>query len=427
MRRVYPGAFMFDAAAGALRFLLPLALAERGLGPAGIGIVVAVFALVSLVSRGVAAGVFRYRRAQRLILIAGVFSSLAFLLLPLADGVAMYSVLMALDGFGWAIVTTSLLAIVITHTPAQLPSTSAMGYWVGLQGAALAVGAFAAGIAGQVAGVWPAMVLFAIVPAAAGLLISMRLPPPGTVLLEEHEAREAANVTSDSATELQAALADELVPDFGSSSLSARGLERVRGVMAAARDLPASVWSASVVAAYLNVMNGILQSFFPLLGVASGLSLAQVGTLSATRTAVSSVARFGAGWFFARVDARRVHMPLVTMSALSVVLLPLTAASFVLTLPLMAFSGISRGLLRVTTGAAAMDALAGRRAAPAAAVMTAGLDVGKIVGPLIGGLVAAVFGLEAMFFIVPLAFLVAAVAVSAFSRRQHQTPSGSAT
>jgi predicted MFS family arabinose efflux permease len=84
----------------------------------------------------------------------------------------------------------------------------------------------------------------------------------------------------------------------------------------------------------------------------------------------------------------------------------------------MAFSGISRGLLRVTTGAAAMDALAGRRAGPAAAIMTAGLDVGKIVGPLLGGFAATLVGLEAMFVIVPLAFLVAALIAALAGRRQ---------
>lgn len=424
MRRIYAGTFLFEGAAGALRFLLPLVLADRGVGPAGIGTVVAVFALVSLVSRGAAAGLYRYRRAQRLILVAGIASTIAFLAMPLAGGVPAYAALMAVDGFGWAIVTTSLLAIVITHTPPELPSTSAMSWYVGIQGAALATGAFVAGIVAQIAGVWPALVVFAFLPVIAAVLIAMRLPPPGTVMVREHADRAAEPID---AGELEEALEDEPMRDYVSPSLSARGMERVRGVMRAARGLPPAVWSAAVVAAYLNVMNGIIQSFFPLLGVASGLSLAQVGTLSGIRTAISSVARFGAGWFFERVDKRRMHLPLLTASALSVALLPLTAASFILTLPLMAFSGISRGLLRVTTGAAAMDALAGRRAAPAAAIMTAGLDVGKIVGPLLGGLVAAVFGLEAMFFVVPLVFLAIAVAgygVAALQRRGRQEGEG---
>jgi predicted MFS family arabinose efflux permease len=67
-----------------------------------------------------------------------------------------------------------------------------------------------------------------------------------------------------------------------------------------------------------------------------------------------------------------------------------------------------------------MDALKGQRAGPAAAVMTAGLDVGKIVGPLLGGLVAAAFGLEMMFVIIPLGFLAAAIVVSIAARQQRR-------
>jgi len=34
-----------------------------------------------------------------------------------------------------------------------------------------------------------------------------------------------------------------------------------------------------------------------------------------------------------------------------------------------------------------------------------GVDLGKMIGPLVGGFVAAAFGLDAMFRVVPLAFL----------------------
>jgi hypothetical protein len=73
----------------------------------------------------------------------------------------------------------------------------------------------------------------------------------------------------------------------------------------------------------------------------------------------------------------------------------------------------------VTTSADAMDALSGRRAGPAAALMTSGLDAGKIVGPLLGGVVAAAIGLEAMFVVVPVAFLVVALIGYALGRMQR--------
>ncbi|MFO1541162.1 MAG: MFS transporter, partial [Chloroflexota bacterium] len=181
--------------------------------------------------------------------------------------------------------------------------------------------------------------------------------------------------------------------------------------------LPAVVWAAALVAAYLNVMNGILQSFFPLLGLSLGMTLAQVGMLSSVRVGVSSLARFAAGPIFSRVDARRLHLPLLTLSAVTVVSLPWLATSWLLALPALALNGICRGLLRVTSGAAAMDALRGERTGAAAAVMTAGLDVGKMIGPLAGGLVASVAGLPATFVVVPLAFLALAIALDLAGRR----------
>ena len=120
--------------------------------------------------------------------------------------------------------------------------------------------------------------------------------------------------------------------------------------------------------------------------------------------AVGRHARFGAGWLFARVAANRLHIPLLTTSAVTLALLP-SAGAYLVHLPLFALNGISRGLLRVTTSATAMEQTRGDQAGMAAAVMTAGLDVGKMIGPLIGGFVAAAAGVETMFRIVPLVFL----------------------
>jgi MFS family permease len=92
------------------------------------------------------------------------------------------------------------------------------------------------------------------------------------------------------------------------------------------------------------------------------------------------------------------------MSAATLALLP-SAGTYFLHLPLLALNGISRGLLRVTTSATAMEETPGHQAGVAAAVMTAGLDVGKMLGPLIGGIVATLVGLETMFRVVPFAFL----------------------
>ena len=84
------------------------------------------------------------------------------------------------------------------------------------------------------------------------------------------------------------------------------------------------------------------------------------------RSAVSSVARFGAGWLFARVPAHWLHVPLLMVSAVTLVAILRRSALYLAQFPLFMRTG-SRGLLRVTTSAAAMDALAGQQAGLAAA------------------------------------------------------------
>lgn len=385
---VYIATMLFELAEGGLRFLLPIQLDSRGVSVEGIGLVVAVFSFTSLISRGFVGGVFRYDRARRLIVAAGIASSLAFLLLPFGDSVLVYAALMAADGFGWGVATTVLLAVVMTVTPSTMSSAVAMGWYVGFQGIALALATTVAGLLAQALGTQSAMVALATIPALAAILISLRLPHHDVAL------EPASGPTVD---------------DGQDEDLSAPGrFGWIRGGVAAAnrvvRGLPAAVWAAAIVAVYLNVMNGLLQSFFPLVGIAAGMTLAQVGTLSTIRVGVSSVARFGAGAIFAVIKPKYLHWPLLTASAFTLMILPWTVASYLLTIPFLALNGVSRGLLRVTTGAAAMDALRGQQAGAAAAVMTAGLDVGKMIGPLLGGIVAGAFGLEVMFVVVPLAF-----------------------
>lgn len=387
---VYLATMLFELAEGALRFLVPINLDARGLGPAAIGAVIFAFSLTSLLSRGVAGALYRPERARRLIVLAGLASTVAYLVTPFVTDVGAFALLMAIDGFGWGVATTCLLATLLVATPTAIPPAVAMGWYIGFQGIAFAVATTVGGLLGQAVGVPLAMLTLATLPVVAASLIAIRLPPP------IRTAEEPAPMTLDDGGE---AIAATRVPGIRGAAI---------GAILRLGALPAAVWAAALVAVYLNVMNGLLQSFFPLLGLAAGLTIAQIGTLSSVRSAVSAAARFGAGWIFARVPAERSHVPLLAVSAGTLALLP-TAAGYLAYLPLFALNGLSRGLLRVTTGAGAMAATPGHQAGSAAAVMTAGLDVGKMLGPLLGGITATVIGLHTMFRVIPLTFLAVSV------------------
>lgn len=394
---LYLAAGLFELAEGALRFLVPINLDARGLTPAQIGFVIFAFSLTSLLSRGVAGALFRPERARAMIVLAGLASTVAYLLTPFVSDVAAFTLLMAFDGFGWGIATTCLLTMVMLCTPSSISPATAMGWYIGFQGIAFALATTVGGVLGQAIGVTGAMLALATLPVAAAVLISLRLPP-------------VVRSTDDPTRPPQEAGAP--VERQSGRAAAIRASVRQVGL------LPFAVWSAALVAVYLNVMNGLLSSFFPLLGLAIGLSIAQIGTLSSIRSGISSIGRFGAGWLFARVGPTRLHAPLLIASAATLALLP-AAGSYLAVLPLVAANGLSRGLLRVTTSATAMEATPGHQAGMAAAVMTAGLDVGKMVGPLIGGLVAATIGLEAMFRTVPFAFLGAYWLIYVLARRRR--------
>ena len=219
------------------------------------------------------------------------------------------------------------------------------------------------------------MILLATIPVVAAILISLRLPHRDVSLRRDGGRRGRRPGRGP-----QRARPVRVDPGW-----------RVGGERASSRGLPAAVWAAAIVAVYLNVMNGLLQSFFPLLGIAAGPDARPGGhCCPSIRVGVSSRGAVRCGHRSSgSSDPSYLHWPLLTMSACDRDGAALDRGlDTSLTVPFLALNGISRGLLRVTTGAAAMDALRGQQAGAAAAVMTAGLDVGKMIGPLLGGLVA---------------------------------------
>ena len=417
---IYLATMLFELAEGALRFLVPLNLNARGLGPASIGFVVFAFSATSLIARGVTAGLFRPERARWLIIGAGLASTIAYLITPFVTDIAAFTVLMAIDGFGWGMATTCLLAMVMLCTPESISPGVAMGWYIGFQGIAFAIATTIGGVLAQSLGIQTAMLILATVPVLAASLISWRLPP---VIREVAAPLDHASAGAEAAA--AGAEAEAETPTTGTFPGQRRLTDGLRTMISRVGVLPVAVWAAALVAVYLNVMNGLLQSFFPLLGLALGLSIAQIGTLSSVRSGISAVARFGAGWLFARVPPHRLHLPLLTMSATTLALLP-SVGSYVVHLPLFALNGISRGLLRVTTSASAMEETPGYLAGTAAAVMTSGLDVGKMMGPLIGGVVATAFGLDTMFRVVPFSFLVLYLILLFGTTRRRGKPSAQA-
>ena len=182
--------------------------------------------------------------------------------------------------------------------------------------------------------------------------------------------------------------------------------------------LPALVWLAFFVTLYINLVSGVLLTFFPIYGLAIGLSLTQIGALQGIHGAAASIVRFLSGVVFRWVSYERTLPVMVVLSGIAVA----TIASLKLAAVLAAawaLLGLTRGLLRVSSAAVVMDEAGetdARRGA-ASGVYLAGLDLGKIVGPLAGGVGADAVGLRPTFLAGSVAFPAVYFVLAATLRR----------
>lgn len=400
---VYLSVLLLNATESALHILVPPYLSqELEIGPTLIGIVVAAFGVASLLARLPVGAFYSLPRARKLILFGGGLSAFAFLLVPLVSGPLLFAGLMALDGLGWSVATTTQLAVLVAARPEGLSTTSAMGWYSGFAG----LGHTAAGVIGGVMAdrlgyEISFLTLAAATAAAVVLLVSM---------LRKTPAKE--DPSSDDSPELAGQI--PLRPVTGRVR---RGFSETWGGLTA---MPLMVWTGVLIMFYINMINGVITTFHPIVALGAGLSLTQIGLLASCRSWTSSFSRLGSGVMFARLEGKKLTTPLVLLGAASVMLIPGVRYSFFLQVPLFAMTGVSRGLLRVTGSAQAFEGSEDdhRRQGLTAALVQGGLDLGKISGPVVGGLVAGVVGLIPMFYVVPLLLLTVYGALELSARKR---------
>ncbi len=381
---VYLSVFLFVLGNGALSVLVPVYLHQRAhLGATAIGAIVGVFGLASLLARLPVGVAYTARRGAAFLLLGGACSAVAFALLPLAHDPVILGALMALNGLGWSVATTAQLALLVARPPGGVSTAAAMGWFSGATG----LGNMAAGVLGGVSadtiGLRPTFFALALTP----LL--------GALLMVRNVASSDAIVARDTAR------------------------EPLRSAWRSLLRMPLPVWVGVLVMFFINGLNALTNTFHPVLAVAAGLSLTQIGTLSSMRSWASSSSRFGSGPLFSRYEAAWLTLPLIVLGTLATSAIPSVIGSFALQIPLFLAAGLSRGLLRVTGSADAFDSVGDddRRHGLTAALLYAGLDLGKIVLPVVGGVVAGFFGIATMLRVLPAALLLLYLALALPARR----------
>lgn len=390
---VYISVFLYSVGEAGLHVLVsPYLSQEMHLSASLIGVVVAVFGTASLLTRLPVGAVYRARRARTMLVAGGALSATAFALVPLVSHPFLFGILMAVDGVGWSIATTTQLAVLVAGRPSGLSTSSAMGWYAGFTGLGHTAAGAAAGLVADTLGYAAGFLMLAGIPVLATIAMVWAMPPIDTP-------------ASPPPTRARR-------PGFA---------WRVVGV-------PAAVWAGVLLMFDINFVNGLVTTFQPVLALSAGLTLTQVGVLASLRSFASSFVRLGSGVVLARRSGAVLTTPLVILGALAVVLIPSAKASFVMSAPLFLAIGMSRGLLRVTGSAQAFDGAPDddRHHGMTASLLHSGLDLGKLAGPLIGGAVAGLTSLPTMFRVLPLILLgcytVLALAGRRSPSRRTRTP-----
>jgi MFS family permease len=382
---VYLSVFLLVGGNSALSVLVPVFLShEAHLGTATIGLVVGVYGAAALAARIPVGLAYTVARGQRLLLAGAGLCAAAYALVPLADGTVALAALLALNGLGWSTATTAQLALLVGRPPGGASRASAIGWFSGATALGSMAGGFIGGLTADMIGLRPTFFLLAATPLLAALLMVRRVRRSEAFMLAPRPGR---------------------VHDGAAWRLLLR--------------MPLPVWTGVLVMFFINGLNALTQTFHPLLALAAGLSITQVGALSSIRSWSSGSSRFGSGPLFSRFDSGGFTLPLVVLGTLVVCLIPSVVESFALQIPLFALAGLSRGLLRVSGSADAFEAVGtdDRRHGLISALLYSGLDLGKILLPVVGGAVAGVWGIATMFRVVPIGLFVVYLALALPARR----------
>jgi MFS family permease len=388
---LYVASAVLTLGEGSVALMIPPYLHEHGFAEGLIGVVLAAYGIASLATRVPAALLYRSHRGPWLVAGGCAMSALAFACIPLTASPVAVAGLVALDGVGFSLSTTGAMTALIERRPPAASAGSIMGWYTGSLGVGYSAAGFLGGALGDRLGVATAILVLAAVPLLAGTLLKLALDSAPSVPAAHPAPRQ----------------------------------ERSR--LRQFAHLPALVWLAFLVSLYINLVNGVLFTFFPIYGLAIGLSLTQIGALTGIHGAIAAAVRLGSGLVFSRFGYAQTLPVMVVVSGLAVAGLSVTRLFALLALA-WALIGLSRGLLRVASGALVMDVAGDADAERGAAsgVYLAGLDLGRILGPVLGGASAEIVGLETTFLLIAVAFPAAYLVVTATIARRARTRSDAA-
>lgn len=373
VRLIYLLAALTTISQGAFEFAYPLDLHRQGISLDVIGGAVAATALGQLASRIPGGAWYRPATARRLNAGGQVLLGLSALGVAATGLFLVEAPLAAIHGAAFGLVTTWQLAMLIEARPqtrlagpmlAWYTAAISLGYSVGYPTAAYAIAWFGHSWALALSGL--------IALGAAAVTLALR-PLPARPEPAPTPADAAAGTWPDRAL--------------------------------AALKLPGAIWLATLLVLYINFMSDSVSTFFPIYGLAIGLSLGFVGLLRSINSLAATGVRFAAAAVLRITPPAGLNHAAVVAMAVSALLLSAFRQPWILALAFLGL-GLSRGLIRVTSATAVAEQRErlGPRIGLASGVYNAGLDVGSMLAPPVAGALATGFS-------IPIAFRSVAIAL----------------
>lgn len=368
---------LFTVGDGSAQLIIAPHLQGKGIAPGSIGPIVAGYSIAALAFRFITGALYRPQTSRHLVTAGCAITVAGMLATADATTPLMLTVAVAAHGTGFAIVSTGVLAAVMDIRRGTNAGV-AMGIYTGVVGAGYAIANFLGGVLADVFGTAGTIRLTAILPTVAWLLLF-----PALSALRS--------------------LPSPVRPGAGSRRpFLSLGMFRVSSL----------VWLAFFCGLHINLLSGVISTFFPLYGLAIGLTFTQIGALNGISSGVSAAVRFASGALFSRIPYRPTLPWMVAAGSLGTALFAAPRPVFWLLTVAFVAVGMSRGVLRVASAALAMDGSGGdsESRGHATGLYMAGLDLGRIIAPIVGGIGVELLGYEGTFlvsaFLIPSVFFV---------------------
>ncbi|MCL5734861.1 MAG: MFS transporter [Actinobacteria bacterium] len=368
-------------------------LKDAGLGFSDIGLVIAIYAFVSLCVR--IPGSLLYSRwdrtwIMRVSLVLMAASVAGYALSPSSHWV---SISRTAHGLANGLATTVNFANFMALAARDRQRGRAMGAFAASQSGGRALGNFLGGVLADRIGFSGAFAIAALFPLLAAIMLpsSKHLP----------EIRVPATRVERPRVRF-------------------RLRERLRQIG------NLGVVTQTVLGFCINFLYELISSYFPLYALASGLSLTSIGTMKGLNSACGIITRPFTGELTRFLGYDVITNAGILLGASLIALMPSFHDFWPLTLILIA-AGVTRGAVSVTNGLAMIEATERQpeKRATAAAVYKTGQDLGNIVGPVVGGVLITYVGLPGMLRFAPWLVIGVYIALVVMTRA-YRRPTGEA-